>query len=275
MQLATYRVFGAMAALREFNIAKLSQVSGVSPTTVRTVLRRHPGLIETIPSQSLTQRGGQSKRYQVREPAMEKLYLRLSVLARAAQKASVLSPERNSVQVVKWDERGPGITEIPLPLLVGAETMLFSLTKANSLEAQEKLVSSANNDMLIGLGELPLVRGAQTRKQAQAYANFLACLITVATFKLQIQPSSELHPRKLQELCSSVNEALRDYNNIEFDEWEVICERWSEARCRTEGLLSRALVYFAAILDARIRAAALVKYLPSNPIYSSWPPLNS
>ena len=81
--LERYRVLGAVATLGEFTVDDIANLSGVGPTTIRTVLRRDARFVEKIGVSETGKKGGRFLRYKVRENQFSRLVGELRGLERA------------------------------------------------------------------------------------------------------------------------------------------------------------------------------------------------
>src|SRR5215813_2849237 len=67
------RVLQAMISLRTFTARDLEQLSGVTPATIRTVIKRFQSDLELVGQQQTGRRGGQLAKYIVRHDSVGRL----------------------------------------------------------------------------------------------------------------------------------------------------------------------------------------------------------
>src|SRR5436309_3044696 len=80
-----YKVIGGMLALGDFTSSDLAHFSGVSETTVRTILGRNRHLVEEIDREVTGKRGGQRIRYRLRTEQTQNVRSEIENLSRQLQ----------------------------------------------------------------------------------------------------------------------------------------------------------------------------------------------
>jgi hypothetical protein len=130
--LERYRTLAAMTQLAEFTVADLAELSGVVPSTIRTVVKREAGLLErvdTVPRGRKAGRGGRYVRYRLAPGALDSIADEL----RALEQTGKLNPE------VRADATPASDDEVPPGLLAAEHVLLDQLPSADEAAKRELL----------------------------------------------------------------------------------------------------------------------------------------
>jgi hypothetical protein len=128
-----YKVLGAMLALGDFTVPELTQYSGVSPQTVRTVVSRERRNLKPLGIEAATGRGGRFKRFQVQPAQAEGIRQELNELYRALPRESPVPGQQTESQPV------------PLAILAAEDVLIRRFPQAGALEERKRLLNLAES----------------------------------------------------------------------------------------------------------------------------------
>src|ERR1041384_2305631 len=138
-----YKVLGAMTALYEFTAEDVAKKTGVKLNTVHTHIARHKHLLEEVGYEETGRRGGQRKKYRIREEAIESVYEELEGLYQSL-------PARARTDGPSVEQQSQP-TELPLGLFTAEETLLHRYPKATGLEEKRHILDLAGLDYQQGI----------------------------------------------------------------------------------------------------------------------------
>lgn len=174
-----------MLALKEFTSKDLEAHSGVSPHSVRSTLDRRKDLVEEVGIEQTNRRGGQLKRYRVRNESLDKLRKDVVELFDHIRK---IPAQAEAELELAADE--PQEVEPPVALLAGEEALLYLLPRASGIEEKEALLATAAADLETGQAELDLVsrNGRETEAaETRALMQRVSALRAVSEAELRLQ----------------------------------------------------------------------------------------
>lgn len=179
----TYKVLGAMLALKEFTVNTLVNYSGVNKGTVDTVMRRNPQFWETIDKEKTEKRGGQWRRLRVKPDQVEPLRRKLREEFNQIKALNELNGEESTAaKTLMWAVQQPPelSAEPPVSLEAGEEALLYLFTKAKSQEEKQILLDAAESDLRSGRYEVErLTKRGTDKREAEAAKNLLSRVTTL------------------------------------------------------------------------------------------------
>lgn len=195
--LETYKVLGAMLALKRFKTADLAVFAGVSASTARTVVNRHEQYLARVGRLDTGRRGGQPVIYELRDEWRDELAAKVDE-ARQSTTIDQRIPSRIP------SSPGASDSEPPLLGLVVAVDLMLSLSSDNR----------ERTDRLVRRAELAL---KSARDEAHATRSML----------------SDRHSSELQDAFRGC-EALIELSKIEYDSSKSDAVDWERVRRFTE-----------------------------------------
>lgn len=179
----TYKVLGSMLALREFTAKDLEDYSGVTNGTIHTILTRRRELLEEIGVRETGRRGGQLKVYRLRGDRAQALEEEIGALIKQIRPAAVGREEERSGPV-----EGGAVSELPVSLLAGEETLLALFPNAETPDEKRALLSTATSDLESGRYEVDVLShtplGAGTGEDSRALIERVQALKDLAEAEL-------------------------------------------------------------------------------------------
>lgn len=191
----SYKVIGSMLALGQFTVKDLELYSGVTSSTVYTVLTRNKEIFEDLGIKANKRRGGQQKYYRLRE---DKIPLLRKEIEDFVQK---INPSADEPVEGAGKLYGSEKVQLPISLLAGEEALLHLFPKAKNLAEKRVLLSSAMSGLKSGRYEVEMLSSADKDVSIAADAQELMARVKA----LKALSEAELAAESGQDPTGSVN----------------------------------------------------------------------